>query len=140
MSKDSVLAVQREIQNATSLEGNKKYDLLRTKQEHSWIKSRQNVGLEILEKKKDATLAIEIFNAWDVRGQGYLSFQEVCNHLIGLGLADDQQFVQNLLLSVISSTKNGFELLTMTQFLKVFEFDKFGELACKQLRKEMQEK
>jgi len=98
------------------------------------------VGLEILEKKKDAKLAMEIFNAWDVRGQGYLSFQEVCNHLIGLGLAEDQEFVQSLLLSVVSSTKNGFELLTMTQFLKVFEFDKFGELACKLLRKEMQEK
>lgn len=31
------------------------------------------------------------------------------------------------------------ELLTLKQFMKVFEFDKFGERACKTIRAEIEE-
>jgi hypothetical protein len=33
--------------------------------------------MELFEKKKDADFARQIFSAWDVRGEGFLTFQEV---------------------------------------------------------------
>ena len=61
--------------------------------------------------------------------------------LIGMGLADDKEFVHNLLSSVISQKDSEeIELLTLQQFLKIFEYDKFGERACELLKHEMQEK
>ena len=84
----------RDIQsNGQNLEGHRKYEVIRQQQSNDWIKSRKNAGLEILEKQKDIAFAKEIFNAWDVSKKRYLTFQEITSHLIGLGLADNRQFV-----------------------------------------------
>lgn len=49
--------------------------------------------------------------------------------------------MHNLIASVTSRAgADKIELLTLKQFLKVFEFDKFGERACKLLKEEMQAK
>ena len=72
----------------------------------------------------------------------YLTFQEITSHLIGLGLADNKQFVQRLLVSIKQKRSKEqlkdeeIELLTLKQFMKVFEFDKFGERACQAIRQE----
>jgi hypothetical protein len=42
--------------------------------------------------------------------------------------------------SVVSQKGEQMELLTLKQFLKVFEFDKFGELSCEMLKREMEER
>lgn len=136
----------RDIQsNGQNLEGHRKYEVIRQQQSNDWIKSRKNAGLEILEKQKDIAFAKEIFNAWDVSKKRYLTFQEITNHLIGLGLADNRQFVQRLLVSIKQKRQKEqvkdeeIELLTLKQFMKVFEFDKFGERACQTIRSEIEE-
>jgi len=61
-----------------------------------------------------------------------LSVEELTEKLIGLGLATTKEFVSKLL-QVID---NQADLLTLKAFLRAFEYDKIGSLACVQIRQE----
>jgi len=70
----------------------------------------------------------------------------MANHLIGLGLANNRDFVQRLLVAIKNkrtqvnadyAKPEDVELLTLKQFMKVFEYDKFGEKVCSLIRDEI---
>lgn len=96
------------------------------KQTRDWILSRQNHGLKIIEQQKDIELAREIFKAWDVEDKGYLTKQELTEQLLSLGLGPNAQFVERFLQTLTKKNKS-LEILTLKKFLKVFEYDKFGQ-------------
>ena len=53
----------------------------------AWIKSRKNAGLQNLTRMADADLAKELFEIWDVKGLGELTYGQVEEHFIALGLS-----------------------------------------------------
>jgi len=87
-----------------------------------WIEKHQNAGLQLLEREKDFELAKSIFIAWDTTNKGYLSLEELTEKLIGIGLYTTIKIAGNLLMSINRNT----EILTLKDFLKVFDYDKIG--------------
>ena len=106
---------------------------------------------------KDIELARAIFNAWDAESKGYLSLQELTEQCVCLGLALDSSFVENLLrvikakynrsnnskvepkpgeIQTVKEPDVGIELMTLKDFLKVFEFSKFLDASCAMITKE----
>ena len=92
-------------------------------------------GLKSLSEMSNIDLARDIFKAWDVDNKGYLSIDELNVQLMSLGLCTNRQFVERLL-AALSKQGKKLELLTMKQFLKVFQYDKFGFNANQLLKKE----
>lgn len=86
----------REIQDPdkiTSLYGIGNKELLRQKNYIDWISLRHKEGVEFSNKKNDIEFAKDIFTAWDSQRKGYITFQEISEHLISLGLAVEKNFV-----------------------------------------------
>ena len=88
-------------------EGIPSKEILRQLEFTNWSKSRKNAGVAAIEKKKDVQFAKEIFNAWDIDKDGYLTFNEITHHLIGLGLADTVEFVEKLLMQLKQKKRGG---------------------------------
>ena len=59
----------------------------------TWIMSRKNAGMQMLDKMKDMDFAKQIFKAWDTSQKGYLTAKEFTEQLCGLGLSTDINFV-----------------------------------------------
>ena len=89
----------------------------------------------MIEGLKDIELARDIFKAWDHQDKGYLTKEELTEWLLGLGLAQNAQFVDRFLETLVKNGKK-MEILTLKKFLKVFEYDKFGQQARELLNKE----
>lgn len=102
---------------------------------YDWIKTRKNAGMRLVEQLSDVDLARDIFKAWDIDNKGFLSLDELTDQLMSLGLCASRQFVVRLLQTLTKSGKQ-MELLTLKKFLKVFQYDKFGQSACKVLKEE----
>ena len=96
----------------------------------------------MLDKLKDMDYAKLIFKAWDTNKKGYLTAKEVSEQLVGLGLSTTINFVQRLLLTLKNEVirKDAYtpeiEVLTLKDFLKVFNYDNFGQRACDGIKKE----
>jgi len=141
-----------------SLLGFTKRQLIIRRDTEHWIKSRKNAGMGLLGRMEEIDLARSIFKAWDVQERGYLTCTELNEYMITLGLATEAVFSHKLLscikakkpkrrdprepaepqkteikkehpLQIVEPYVNT-ELLTLKDFLKVFEFDKFGDKAC----------
>lgn len=106
----------------------------------NWIGSRKNAGMKMLDKLKDMEFARQIFKAWDADKKGYLTAKEVSEQLVGLGLSIDINFAQRLLqtlrmeVSRINHAPQEIEVLTLKDFLKVFNYDNFGQRACQVIK------
>ena len=105
-------------------------------------------------------MARAIFSAWDHSEKGYLTFKELSEELVTLGLSTENSFVERLMYAIKAkklrkATENRYELadpeaveepqvnielLTLKDFLKVFEYDRFGDKACKVIANEFSEK
>lgn len=93
-----------------------------------WIISRQNHGQKLITQQAEIERARMIFTAWDSEDKGYLTVQELTDQFLSLGLSTDVKFVQRFLESL---SHKKLEILTLKKFLKVFEYDKFGDHAFK---------
>ncbi len=76
-----------------------------------------------------------IFKAWDTANKGFISVEELTEKLIGLSLSTTSKFASLLLMTI---SKNS-EILTLKGFLKVFEYDRIGQLACEAIRRDYME-
>ena len=98
--------------------------------------------MSLIEKGNDMGFAKEIFKAWDTNKQGYLTAKEVSEQLVGLGLSIDINFTQRLLHTLkMDMVRRDFnppdiEVLTLKDFLKVFNYDNFGQRACQVIKTE----
>ena len=74
-----------------------------------------------------------------------MTSKDFTEQLVGLGLASDSKFSQRLLIALKNQTfdiekTEKVELLTLKDFLKVFEYDKFGQKACHLVKQEFKAK
>ena len=82
-------------------------------------------GMKSLSRMNNIDMARNIFKAWDIENKGYLSVEELTIQLLSLGLCTGRQFVERLL-AALSKPGKKLELMTLKQFIKVFQYDKFG--------------
>ena len=99
----------------------------------------------MLNQLQNQEFARQIFKAWDAQDKGYLTAQEFTEQLVGLGLASDSQFIQRLLLQLTGRPYDerkfeSVDLITLKDFLNVFDYDKFGSKACEVIKKEFKAK
>ena len=98
--------------------------------------------MKMIDKMKDMEFAKQIFKAWDTSQKGYLTVKEFSEQLCGLGLTTDINFVQRLLQTLRGealkrdSNPNAVEVLTLKDFLKVFDFDPFAKRAMEVVKDE----
>lgn len=74
-----------------------------------------------------------------------MTSKDFTEQLVGLGLASDSKFIQRLLIALKNQAfdmekTEKVELLTLKDFLKVFEYDKFGQKACQVIKQEFKAK
>lgn len=55
-----------------------------------FYKSRQNLGLNQIEKNQDIDLAKKLFTAWDLSRKGKIKIEILAENLISFGLAMDK--------------------------------------------------
>lgn len=55
-----------------------------------FYKSRQNQGLNQIEKNQDIDLAKKLFTAWDLSREGRIKIEILAENLISFGLAIDK--------------------------------------------------
>mmetsp|Transcript_25779 Transcript_25779/g.32083 ORF Transcript_25779/g.32083 Transcript_25779/m.32083 type:complete len:110 (+) Transcript_25779:60-389(+) len=98
--------------------------------------------MQMLNKMQDMDFAKQIFKAWDNNSKGYLTAKEFSEQLCGLGLSTDINFVQRLLQTLRGealkrdSNPSDIEVLTLKDFLKVFNYEPFAKRACEVIGKE----
>ena len=107
--------------------------------------SRKNHGVAFVEKQKHALqMAREVFNCWDTARMGHISLNALAQNLISLGLATSKDEVLKLFTIIKNSSaktptsepelvltdKNWQEEeITLKQFIRIFEKDRFSEKA-----------
>ena len=95
-----------------------------------------------MDKLNDMEFAKNIFKAWDTSSKGYLTAKEFAEQLVGLGLAQTSRFSQTLLQTLRGDavrrdgTDKHVEVLTLKDFLKVFDYENFGTRACEIMKEE----
>ena len=71
----------------TSLLGITRGQYIATQSFERFYKSRQNYGLEQMEKNKDLVMAKELFNCWDESRLGHIEIRTLSDNLISFGLS-----------------------------------------------------
>ena len=145
VSKASLLKIMRDLDNQDqqkALIGMNDQQFLIRKNIEEWIKCHKNAGMSLIEKINDMDFAKQIFKAWDTSKKGYLTAKEVSEQLVGLGLSTSISFVQRVLMTLRQDQVRrdlnppDIEVLTLKDFLKVFNYDNFGQRACQVIKKE----
>ena len=104
-----------------------------------FYKSRQNKGMNQLEKMSDIVLAKELFACWDDKRLGHIKAETLAENLISVGLAMSYQQVLKLIQALTfqkGQTQGSSESISLKEFVKIFEHDLFGERATQLIKKE----
>lgn len=68
-----------------------------------WIISRKMSGMKSVSGVSNMDIAKDIFNTWDTENKGFLTIDELTEHLMSLGLCTSRQFVDKLLSAISTS-------------------------------------
>ena len=104
-----------------------------------FYKSRQNCGLDQIDKNKDLVMVKALFACWDPDRLGHITVEVLTENLIGFGLSVSQDQVDKLLAALNlhpDEPKKRVEDITLNNFVKIFDRDAFGDKATEIIKNE----
>ena len=85
-------------------------------------------------------LAKEIFKSWDTKMHRYLTTEELAENFIGLGLAPDISFVQDIIKVLKTRYDPNPEQVSLKEFMRIFAPNRFCSKVCTKLVHEYKER
>jgi Ca2+-binding EF-hand superfamily protein len=136
--------IKKRFERMTTLLGITNRQYLALQSFERYYKTRQNYGLEQMEKNQDMVLGKELFACWDPERRGRIGVQDLAENLISFGLSMSLEQVVDLIKALLfkkgAQGAQQVEEITMKEFIKIFERDPFGEKATEIIKGECDRK